>query len=79
MPEPSIRFLRGDDLNDDGEPMQECVFTNHNDATEISLDEGVLVGRAPGTGRGPAVNVHVVPPLYLEVENGVLKLKIEMG
>lgn len=74
--DPAVTFDLDAELDEDtGEPLQEGLFSNHNNAATLAADGESLVGRYAQT-RGPAQKLVAIPPLYI-TEDGELMIDID--
>ena len=63
MAGPDVWFKNKLGTGEDGQPLQEAIFCNHNDATAIDVDGKTLIGRS-ADARGEATCIKVQAPLF---------------
>ena len=67
--DPAVWLINRLQRDDNGDLIQEGIFSNYNDDIVIEADEGTLIGRS-SPARGPAERILVEDPLWLR--DGVL-------
>jgi hypothetical protein len=77
-PPPVVSFAADAQVDADGNPLQQALFSNLNDQSTIIISGGTLVGRSRSQGRGPAQAVDVMPPLQLVDGPFGLQLSIDI-
>ena len=67
--DPAVWLINRLQRDDNGDLIQEGIFSNYNDDIVLEADEGTLVGRS-SPARGPAERIFVADPLWMR--DGVL-------